>query len=279
MFRTRPSRQQRLNTVQRSLRISQYEQKKERTKKIKSIYLIIFGVVGYFLYLCIFSSIFKLQYVNITGNDSIPESEIKDLVFKQFESNRGLLFPGDNYFIFSESSLRQQLLDIYNLKKLSIDRADKNTLTINIEELPGRVLWNTQGKNYLIDSNGIVIREVPNIDDSLKSAPHIYDLSNVSVNIRDHIINEELVNLSLQVKQNIGNYNVPSISIDRFAVDGRDATYIKLVTPQKLEIHLSPKLAIEQQFLKLRSSLEANKIDLSKIQYINLRIEDQVIYK
>ena len=279
MFRTRPSRQQRLNSAQRSLRISQYEQKKERTKKIKSVYLVVLGVSGYLVYLTLFSSIFRLQYVNIAGNDSIPESEIKDLVFKQFESRRGLIFPGDNYFVFSEKKLRQQLEDLYNLKKLTINREDKNSIKINIEELPGRVLWVTQGKNLLIDSNGIVIREVPNMDDSLKSAPIIYDLSNVSANVRDHVVNEDLVNLALDVKQRLASFNVPSISIDHFAVDGHDATYIKLVTPQKLEIHLSPKLSTDQQFLKLRTSLDENKIDLSKIQYINLRVEDQVIYK
>jgi len=145
--------------------------------------------------------------------------------------------------------------------------------------LPGRALWVTQGKNFLIDSNGIVIREVPNVDDSLKSAPIIHDLSNVNANTRDRVINEDLVNMTLDIKQNIASYNVPAISIDHFAVDGRDASYIKLITPQNLEIHLTPKLTNEQQFLKLSSSLEANKIDLSKIQYINLRVEDQVIYK
>ncbi len=279
MFRTRPSRQQRLNAIQRSLRISQYEEKKEKTKKIKTIYFFILIVGAYLLYLCFFSSVFKLQYVNLSGNDSIPETEIKDLVFKQFEKRHLFFLPNDNYFLFSENNLRQELLEIYNLKKLSIERGDKNSLTINIEELPGRALWVTQGKNFLIDSNGIVIREVPNVDDSLKSAPIIHDLSNVNANTRDRVINEDLVNMTLDIKQNIASYNVPAISIDHFAVDGRDASYIKLITPQNLEIHLTPKLTNEQQFLKLSSSLEANKIDLSKIQYINLRVEDQVIYK
>jgi cell division septal protein FtsQ len=279
MFSTRPSRQQRLNAVQRSLRVSQYEQKKERVNKIKSIYIVIFLVVAYFVYLCLFSSIFRLQYVNISGNDSIPETEIKDLIFKQFEKRRWFMFPSDNYFIFSETKLRQQLEELYNLKKLSINRDDKNTIVVNIEELPGRVLWITQSKTFLIDSNGIVIREVPNLDDSLKSAPILYDLSNVSANVRDHVINEDLVNLCLEIKQKLAEYNVPAISIDHFSVDGHDANYIKLITPQKLEIHISPKLSTEQQFLKLRRSLEENKIELSKIQYINLRVEDQVIYK
>lgn len=279
MFRSRPSRQQRLNAAHRSLRISQYEQKQTKNKKVRSIYLIIFLVGGYLLYLTLFSPIFRLQYVNISGNESIPENELKELIFNQFKKRRGLILPNDNYFVFSEKKLRQQLEEIYNLKKLTIDRNNKNSLNINIEELPGRMLWITQGKTYLIDSNGIIIREILNMDDSLKLTPQINDLSNLNVNIRDHVINEDLVKLALEVKQKLGEYNVPSISIERFAVDGRDATYVKLITPQKLEIHLSPKLPPEQQFLKLRRSLEENKIDLTKIQYINLRVEDQVIYK
>lgn len=279
MFRTRPSRQQRLNAIHRSLRVSQYEQKQTKYKKVRSVYLIVLLIGGYLVYLTLFSPIFRLQYVNITGNESIPETELKELVFNQFNDRRGLIFPGDNYFIFSEKKLRQQLEEIYNLKKLTIDRSSKNSLDINIEELPGRMLWITQGKTYLIDSNGIIIREVLSMDDSLKLTPQISDLSNLNVNIRDHVINEDLVKLALEIKQKLGEYNVPAISIDRFAVDGRDAAYIKLITPQNLELHLSPKLTPEQQFLKLRRSLEENKIDLTKIQYINLRVEDQVIYK
>jgi cell division septal protein FtsQ len=280
MFNVRPSRQQRLAYGQKSLRVSQFEEKRQHYKKIKAIYLLSLFIFSYLIYLCLFSSVFRLETISVVGNDTIPEQEVKKLVEAQFQRHRWLFFSGDNYFLFSEKKLKRSLQETYNMKKLSIKRLGRNNLEINLEELPGRLIWNSQNKSYLIDNNGIIIRELNQTGEGgLQNTAKIFDLSNSSVNIRQRVISVDLVNLALDISQRLPEFNVPAISIDHFAVDGQDATFIKLVTPQKLELHLTHKLSAEQQFLKLRTSLEENKVDLNKVNYINLRVEDQVIYK
>ena len=96
------------------------------------------------------------------------------------------------------------------------------------------------------------------------------------------MINLDIIDLIIELFYNFESYQVPLVEIESFKIPGPKANYLKVITKQGFEIHLNSILSLNNQLHKLKRSIEDRKIDvdrLNQIEYINLRIENQVIYK
>lgn len=268
-----------INLGLRSQRTHQYllEQAKRVRKKVGLYFFIL--LFFFLFYLFFYSQLFQIKHINVTGSASEGLEEQIKFVQNQISNGHSFIFRQNNFFSVSKAKLNKDFQEIYTLSELQIDKKFPSTLDVVIIEKLGQSVWLTNERAFIIDFKGLVQREIPLASLTTIKVPIIYDLSNTYVGLNDSTLEPKVMELIYALYQEFPSYQLPAIDLDYFKIDNPKANYIKIVTKQGFEIHLNTILDLQQQILKLKKSLEAGLIDLKAINYINLRIEDQVIYK
>lgn len=253
----------------------------EEAQKLRKRVVVISTVIllVFLIYVFFYSDVFKFKIVNLDVTENLEYEEVKEKINDILDDNLALIFPQDNYFLSKKNYIKKEFQEPYTLSDLEITKKFPKTLNIKAVEKLGQSVWVTNERVYLINLEGTVVRELPIVDLVNSRIPVIYDLSNTKIEVKDKTLDLRVIGLIFSLYSNFSNYQLPGIELDYFKVDNSNVNYIKLVTKQGFEIHLNTILSLEDQIYKLKKSLEAGKIDLNNIVYINLRIENQVIYK
>jgi len=263
----------------KSKRSHQYsiEDAKRLQKKVTWISIIL--ITTFFAGFLFYSSYFKIEIINIEGNYGAADREVLNLIANTLDKNKALILPQDNYFLLSKKYLKKEFQKIYLLSELEIVKDFPSTINITISEKTGQSILISNEQMYLIDPSGEAVRVIPanNLNESKISV--IYDLSNTPIEVGQNALELKTLELINSIQISLRELNLSLIEIDYFKIDSPKVNYVKLVTKKGFEIHFNTLLPLEKQIYKLQKSLEAGKIDLNKILYINLRISDQVIYK
>ena len=264
----------------KSKRMHEYT-REEAVRLRQRVFLVIFFLILiYITYLLFYSNHFTIRNINISGQtEEISKAEIEETVRESLAKNHWLLFPGDNYFLAKLKSIQKTFNEKNILIEVLVKKKFPRSLNIEVKEKIGRLIWISNEQLFILELDGKITsqlqaRELVNI-----GVPVVYDFSNTTFDLDEQLVNQHLVDLILEIYTTFNSYELPAIDLDYFKVDSPQANYVKMVTKQGFEIHLNYLLILEKQINKLKKSLLAGKIDLNNINYINLRIEDQVIYK
>lgn len=241
--------------------------------------IILVLILFYLSYLFFYSKYFRITFLNISGQSETPTEEIESLIWQTLERHSLSIFPGDNYFLINIKRIQKKFDEQGLLVEIEVKKDFPHTLNINLKDRLGQIVWISNEQFYVVNLAGVAEKQLPIKELVNVKYPVIYDLSNTAFDLNDKLVNEQLIDLILEVYTTFGSYELPVIELDHFKVDSPEANYVKIVTKQGFEIHVNYLLSFESQMNKLRKSLVAGKIDLNKINYINLRIENQVIYK
>lgn len=234
----------------------------------------------YLIYFFFFSQYFALNEININvQNNEFNTTELLLNINKSLDNKLLLVFSRRNYFFFSNDYLQGELNKKYLIEELTIEKKPFHTLNINLKEKVANLVYLTGDQAYLIDLNGKILSLINDkiiIDE--KKLIKIKDESNTEKKINDNILSPGLVGFIVNLNNNFSSY-IKSLNIASFAITSPEATFIKVITIEGPEIHLTDRQGLEDQLNKLKASLESEMINLKNVQYINLRIKDQVIYK
>ena len=241
--------------------------------------LIIFAVV-YLLYFIFYSNFFKISQINIAGQaQGLNLDKTISQVNQIIAANRAWFFAGDNFFTLKTKMLEDELNQTNVLASFKADKKFPRTLNISVEERLGRLLWVSLEQYYVLEADGLISGSLAVEMISSSTLPVIYDLSNEPVIPGETRVSDKQLALIMEAWLNLKNYDLPQIELAYFKVDSSQANYVKIVTREGFEIHLNYLAGFDSQIKKLKKSLASGKIDLNNIHYINLRIENQVIYK
>lgn len=264
----------------RSRRTYEYDQE-EIVRVRKKVYLaIVVFIVLYIGYLLFISDNFKVTNIEITGETEMPAEEAVNLAKEALSGRKFIFIPKSNYFFLSKHAVEDKIVAENILIGISLKKKFPKTLVIELEQKLGQMIWSTNERIFIINLDGKIERELPARDLVNVQVPIVYDLSNsVITEGNEKIINHNLINLIAEIYNDFDSYELPAIQLDYFKVDSSQANYVKIVTKQGFEIHVNYLSSFAGQINKLKKSLLAGKIDLNKVNYINLRVENQVIYK
>lgn len=264
----------------RSKRIHEYTAKDAARVRRKVFLALAVLAAIYLFYLFFYSAYAKIsQFEFIAGNQDIKTEEVVDKIKVIMARHSNLIFRGDNYFTFKTGRLAAELNQASALASFAVSKKFPRTLVIQIEERLGRLLWVSLEQFYVLEAEGLISGLINQAEALSANLPRIYDLSNTPVVAGQTRINQQQLNLIMEVSINLKNYDLPQIEQDYFKVDSAQANYIKIVTKKGFELHLNYLNSFDSQIKKLKKSLASGKIDLNNIHYINLRIENQVIYR
>ena len=241
------------------------------------IYLFTFLIV----YTLFFSFVFKIQYIKVVGNDSINTQEIEDIIWDAVDKNILLFFNRNNYWLLSASYLLDAVKQEYAFEDITISKKFPNTISLHVVERMGRLVWKTGPDYYVIDANGIITRRLREMRlVTSGDIPVMFDKSKSEVVIADIVLDDSMIANILEAYQYYGEYiDRDGLKFDRFEIDSQDAGFYKLITKDGLEIHMNDQSSSTAQLSKLKRVVDTANISFNNLSYINLRVENQVIYK
>lgn len=251
----------------------------------KLIVLLILVLLVGSVYFIFFSPYFSINKIEISGLEKINYDEIYATIDEQTTSRRFLIFNQNNIFIFDEISAEKILNDKYSLEFLKIEKSLPGIVKISLEEKKPALIWKTSERFYLVDWDGVIIREISEIEvleylgnqGGAKMA-QVFDDSNSSVAIKDDILTAEAVRAINDLQNNLPR--ATSLSILNLAMVSRADSTIKSLTSEGWTAYFSLTNDLNAQIVKLNAFMvEKNSEARRGLEYIDLRFEDRVYYK
>jgi hypothetical protein len=172
--------------------------------------------------------------------------------------------------------LEQRLDDSFALAAIDAGLSEE-TLFITLEERTTNLFWETGGRLYVVDLDGIVARQAGEEQRNARmDLPLFMDLNNVGVQPGSTVLKpEELENafafLELLAQTDIFTTHV---EIDRLA-----GKWVKVVTSIGYGILIDLSGDPQAQYRRLITVLHDQVADPSSLEYIDLRFGDRVYFR
>jgi len=233
-------------------------------------------VISIIVWLLFFSTLFKIQKIEVSGVEGSLSGEI-ELIARGLAENR--LVGKNNLLLYNKSDLSKILNEKYYLDNLIIQRKLFHTLTINLREKQQAAVWREDEQYYYIDGDGNIINQTDPLNINGRSYPLIENLTAVKIDGRKANINKEaidyILNLFNEFKEKKHNFE-----IERFIID-KDVNTVKMAILAGPKIHFNIKASLAEQTAKLDLIVKDKlKNDFKTIkEYIDLRYANNVYIK
>ena len=282
------------------------QQKNYRAQRFKNPYFqdkrisprLIFVIsIGIFLIICssIFffamSNRFAIKRININGTHYFSEELFKDVLTSYIHKPFLIFFDHANRFVFNSDDLQNVLESKFAFESISIHRTG-DSLLIDIKEKQSQIIWQSGKNQYVVDLEGIIIRELSeeertilsnepgiietNENQLLRDLPVFVDRNEVQVSIGSQVLtNDEMTNIFLFHKLlQLQNIQVINTQIDRLA-----GKWIGIKTADGYEILFDATGDTNIQASRLEVILREKIEDETQLQYIDLRFGDHVYFQ
>lgn len=218
--------------------------------------------------------IFEIRDVRVVGAKNTLRDDIEFQINSYLRLRRMLFFRNSNQFLFNEKKLHNQLLNELSLASVDINELG-TAIEITIQERTSNLLWMTGGHTYVVDLEGIVVRE------SIGSIPGdplplFVDQNDIEVNIGSVVLTRDEIYSIFDFHKRIGELGVEFTQTKINRVAGK---WMSLVTSDGYEIYFDASGDIQQQISILKTLFDQRIIDPSVVEYVDLRFGEQVYYK
>lgn len=221
------------------------------------------GLLGVIvLYLLFFSSTFRIKDIMVEGAKTVDVKAIKKLVSE-----------GKNIFLFKTEPIKNKAKKEFpQIKDIAFFKGLPNAIKVQIVEKEARLIWQTGGKHYLVDTDGSVGRELK--DSELPEVPVVLDNRNRPVSVNNTLVTPDFMAFVIFTNSHLTEYS--NLKVTGFAID--ETTYdLTVLTDANIKIYLDTTRPVEGQLENLRKIL-ANFRDSVK-EYVDLRIDGWGYYK
>lgn len=240
------------------------------------------GVCFFGLMIFLFSHpLFRIERVEIRGIEYIPRGDLEATVTSYAHESALVLFTRRNRFLFSAESLSQKLENAFALSSISVT-LQEGTVLVELTERTSNLFWKSQGRLFVVDLEGIVVREMTDPEDTVlvqpnfKELPIFIDKNNVEPAVGSPVLTLEEINQAFTFLTLLESGGIPYtyVEIDRLA-----GKWARLVTQAGYSILFDLTGDIQMQFRNLIAVLQDQVTDPTGLEYIDLRFGDKVYFK
>ena len=239
--------------------------KQHRIKRKKSIlknrffwvgflFLIIITLVCYFLF---FHSFFKIDKIEIFGNEKLKTEQIESLIEKD-----------QNIFLFNIDKNKKKILENFpEITELLLEKDFPRSIKIQVEERKPVAVFCQNEEYFFIDKKGIVYEKAE--PDAMLSIKNL--TLNKELRLGDEILTENQLNQILKIETKLKENLEIQIELAEIVSDRR----LNIKTSEGWEIYFNLQKALDWQLTELGLILK-EKISPEKrgeIEYIDLRFE------
>ncbi|PIZ98651.1 MAG: hypothetical protein COX77_03940 [Candidatus Komeilibacteria bacterium CG_4_10_14_0_2_um_filter_37_10] len=231
------------------------------------------------IYFVFYSNLWNIRYLKITDSSITDTIPIENTIWYKLQGHYYLLVSKSNYWFIQTSLLNQQLLEQYPYLNIVIEKKFPRTMIVNISPKNSKIIWQKGDIYYLVDNEGQLIHELRTNTIKRDNFVIIEDRINNSVQLGARLLKIEDLNGIMSVVAEFKEMNFTNLQFNRVIYDDISLSTIKILTNNNIEIHLSYRKNITDQLNKLKLAIAQNKLDFTTIHYINLKIDQQVIYQ
>jgi len=233
-----------------------------------SPYILLIGIIVGVMF---FSSIFRIDKVDVQGPNTELSKGLNDEVTKYLKSS----LAGKNWLFLDTNSLKGRLQKTFTGQEaIMVEKQFPNKLIVKTDEQKSAIVWKTGSKKYIVSINGRVMSELQG--DNNTGLAVLTDGSSLPVDVGNKILSRDFVNFAIKV----GDY-VKAKSL------GPEQIYITETTKELLvkttagyEIKFNTEETPDAQLRSLQATLDLlvsqNK---QATQYIDLRVPGRAFYK
>lgn len=235
------------------------------------LFLLLLSSLFYFF---IFSSVFQISTVQISGSKRIPAESIKNYLNSRLGKNI-FSFQSKSIFLVNLKSLeKESLKEFPAISSIFLKRKLPDKVVVQITEREAIGNWCFQEEYYLIDKEGIAFEKGKD-DKKLIITP---EFNAISVNLGESVVDKGIVQGIIDINRELRDSS--KLDIAAFSLAGENH---KLTVKIKdgWEIYFDPQKKLQDQLFNLTLVLK-EKIPqerLGDLEYIDLRFGSKVYFK
>jgi len=252
----------------------------EKSKKTSLLIFVFSLLTAFIFYLIFFSSYFQIKNFEIKGLKRIDDYLLSEIISRQMQSYRWIIFSENNLLIFNTKKLDSSIKETLRLESITINKSLPNTLVLNLEERKVAFIWQENEKYLFSDSSGCIIRESLLEDElSIKYPILVNDLSFNYLNNSTDCLDLDLSYLEamFELYEQLESY--PEIGLQYFILsEERNSLTVDLEPGPKVIFNTKDNL-LKQLNKLLAIKSEQKEDDFLSLEYIDLRFGDLIYFK
>lgn len=271
---------------------AQQSKKRAHKRKRKIIRIVCIAVVIIATLVLIFRlPLFRIQTVEVTGNQLIQTDDVVAAAWDKLLGNYALIIPNNNIFFMRTKALHSHLLATFpRIAKLDVERGNLRTLQLAIQERPHAFVWcadTTMGDCYFADDNGLLFAKAPYFSESVFLTFFGGDITD-DQKIDAHIMhnNEEFDRLVEQVRAlEDAGFLVTKVHISSAKNYSVGVSHIKGVRTPNAKIFITTKISPATTVYNIGLAMNTDSFkeafvrNADMLQYIDARLSEKVFYK
>lgn len=235
------------------------EREPKKTVNALPFFKIIFFVVssGFLVFVVFFSSVFSIQDIIIEGNSLVETERVEAKITKN-----------QNIILFNRDKVRQDILSsIPEIQDVQIYRGIPNALKIVILEHNQSIVWASNGKFFLVSSEGYAYRDITDKISDYSGLPRVIDETNMEVLQGEKVVNQSFVAFIQNISDKF--FELTNIEPDYFSI--KETTFdVNLKTKAGFVVKLDSLRSSKKQLEDLKRILVEKRDQITE--YIDLRI-------
>jgi len=233
-----------------------------------SPYILLIGIIVGVVF---FSSIFRIDKVDVQGPNTELSKGLNDEVTKYLKSS----LAGKNWLFLDTNSLKGRLQKTFTGQEaIMVEKQFPNKLIVKTDEQKSAIVWKTGSKKYIVSINGRVMSELQGENNTGLAV--LTDSSSLPVDVGNKILSRDFVSFAIKVCDYVKAKSL-----------GPEQIYITETTKELLvkttagyEIKFNTEETPDAQLRSLQATLDLlasqNK---QATQYIDLRVPGRAFYK
>lgn len=247
-------------------------------QEIKLISLILLLLLLLIAYLLFYSSIFKINKIELVGFNKISANKIsKDFLGTQLNSYRYLVLRQDNLLIFSKDELIKNIENDYNLDNISINKEFPHKLLLTIQEKSPFLIYSSNNSKYYLDEYGVISSKITDNNNENESITIITNDANEETFPNEVIFSKNKISFILSIIEKLSK--IDKINTTSYSIPNKISFQLNVNLEQGYSIYFDMNKNIDDQITKLRRVLYESESGETPIEYIDLRIGDRVYIK
>jgi cell division protein FtsQ len=248
--------------------------KKKKPKKRRLFFLVFILLILLAFYIVFETDFFYIKEVLVDNNKVLTDDYIKE----KTDINKT-----HNIFLVEIENIKNNLEKETYIKNAEVKRKLPDKIIINIEERKGIISYDYNNKRYLLDFDGVVLKEIENEENLFKVSSEIKSRVKIGTKINFQESNlkfDEILNISRYIYENNKNLNCNILlkNDNIYCIIDKN-TYMKFDIENKIEYQYEFGLDIIETRLDNNQSI-TGMIDFTKGEnpiYIDLKdLEEEI---
>lgn len=255
-------------------------------------------ILAGFLYLAVWSPVFKIKKWSVEGVDFTDAAQAQELTNQFFQSKIWKSVSKDNWLIFSSEELSNRILSSFlEAASVAVEKNFLKGVKITIKGRQAAMLWCKSLVNALLESqattteativlpqseecffadkDGLIFREAPEI--SGIAWPTFFSQPSQNFDLGDQVAASSSIQFASQLKKQLRDVNVDSLG---FMADAGSSPDLIVFTGENWLIYFNLNRSIQSQVKILGALLDNDlKNKRAELKYVDLRMANKVYYK